>query len=133
MPEDGLSAEDRRILWEQFVEVHGDSQKSYDTSVRILAAAGSATTASLATALHRLDGAGAGAFTLFLVSLGLNFVSYATAQGDMHGRLKSLRKHSTLYPPRNSWTTATDVLNVLAGGTLIAGGALLGLFVSWST
>jgi hypothetical protein len=70
---------------------------------------------------------------LFLVSLGLNFISYATAQGDMYSRLRSLRDHPTRYPTRNRWTTVSDILNVLAGGALIAGGVLLGLFLSWST
>jgi hypothetical protein len=58
IPKTELTPEERQTLWEQFVDVYAHSQESFDTSVRTLAAAGVATTVSLATALHHFDGSG---------------------------------------------------------------------------
>jgi hypothetical protein len=98
--------------------------------VRTLAAAGVAITASLATALHGLTGAGVAAVTLFAISLGANVTSHATAQMDMRKRIQCLRtgQHDGL--ESNGWTTKTHVLNATAGLTLIAGTILLARFVA---
>jgi hypothetical protein len=93
--EAGLREEDRRILWEQFVEVYAHSQKSYDDAVRALAAAGVALTVSLATALHHFATSGLVAVIFFLVSLGLNLASFGTAQADMKTRIACLRARKT--------------------------------------
>jgi hypothetical protein len=126
---EGLSDEERRILWEQFVEVHGESQEAYDNSVRTLAAAGVGVTASLATALHGITSSGIAAVTLFLLSLGLNLGSFGTAQLDMRARTAELRASNNPPSERNGWTTATTVLNVLAGIGVLVGGVLFAWFV----
>jgi hypothetical protein len=133
MTEHELSDEERRTLWEQFVEVYAHSQESYDSSIRTLAAAGVGVAVSLAAALESLNTAGVWAIVLFLSSLGWNLGSYATAQLDMRTRIACLRddRHEGL--EGNRWTVATRVMNVAAGAALIAGGGLLALFVSSET
>ena len=127
------SEEDRRVLWEQFVEVHGHQQEAYDSSIRTLAAAGVAVTASLGTALKEFNGYGVAALILLLCSLGLNLVSHWTSQRDMTTRLDSLRAHGgTAAVEGNRWTKATHTLNFLAGLALLSGGGLLAAF-AWST
>jgi hypothetical protein len=122
--------EDRRILWEQFCEVHAEQQQSYDGSIRTLAAAGVAVTASLGTALDGLAGWGVAAIILFLTSLGLNLISYVTAQRDMKVRLESLAEHGlTDAVEGNIWTTWTTALNLGAGAALVVGGVCLAVFV----
>jgi hypothetical protein len=125
-----LSDAERQILWEQFVEVYAESQESYDKSVRTLAAAGVAVTTSLATALHGITCSGIAAVSVFLLSLALNLGSYGTVQIDMLTRTGELR--SGTHPPRerNGCTTATTVLNVLAGVGVLVGGVLLAWFVA---
>ena len=125
-----LTPEDRRTLWEQFVEVYAHSQESYDSSIRGLAAGAVAVTVSLATALQALSTWGVAAVTAFLASLGLNLASYVTAQLDMRARLDSLRAGREDGTEGNRWTKATTGLNVIAGLTLIAGGVLLAIFVA---
>jgi hypothetical protein len=129
-----LTEADRRTLWEQFVEVHAKSEESYDASVRTLAAGGVGVTASLATALHSLAGTGIAAVSLFLTSLLFNFVSNVTEQLDMHARIDCLRAaHRYEGAEGNRWTKATHALNWLAGAALIAGGALLAIFIASRT
>ena len=129
-PVERLTPEDRRTLWEQFVEVYAHSQESYDSSIRGLAAGAVAVTVSLATALQALSTWGVAAVTAFLASLGLNLASYVTAQLDMRARLDSLRAGREDGTEGNRWTKATTGLNVIAGLTLIAGGVLLAIFVA---
>jgi hypothetical protein len=129
----GLSEAERQTLWEQFVEVHGESQESYDNSVRTIAAAGVGITASLATALHGLTAKGVAAIALFLASLALNLGSYVTAQFDMKARMDVLRRRETEGIERNRWTTTTTCLNALAGVAVIAGGAVLAWFITSKT
>jgi hypothetical protein len=125
-----LTNEERRTIWEQFVEVYGHSQESYDSLIRALAAVAVAVTVSLATALQALSTWGVATVTAFLVSLGLNLGSYVTAQLDMRARLDSLRAGREDEIEGNRWTKATTCLNVIAGLTLIAGGVLLTIFVA---
>jgi hypothetical protein len=125
-----LSEEDRRTLWEQFVEVYAKSQESYDSSVRTLAAAGVGVTASLATALHILGPQGTAAIALFLASLACNVTSHVTAQLDMRVRLACLGKGLDEGYDSNRWTTSTWLLNIFAGVALTAGGVLLAIYVS---
>jgi hypothetical protein len=127
------SDEDRRILWEQFVEVHGQTQETYDSSLRTLAAGAVGLTVSLATALHRLPASGVAAVVLFLASLALNLVSYGSAQLDMRARINCLREKRTEGVEGNQWTRATTCLNVGAGAVLVAGGVLLAVFIAQST
>ena len=61
-----LSTEDRRIVWEQFVEVYGESQKEIGSSIRTLASAGLGVTASLGVALHTFPSEGLAAASAFL-------------------------------------------------------------------
>lgn len=128
-----LSEADRRILWEQFVEVYSDSQKSYDGAVRTLAAAGLTVTVSIGTALKIFDGFGVASAVVFLTSLGFNFLSYATAQLDMKTRVRVLRVRQQEGIEGNNWTRVTTALNSLAGIALLVGGGLLSYFVATST
>jgi hypothetical protein len=125
-----VEEQDRRTLWEQFCEVHAKQQESYDSSIRALAAAGVAVTVSLGTALDGLTGLGTTAVILFLLSLGLNLVSYVTSQRDMTAPLNALRDEGlTEAVEGNCWTVATTLLNVAAGVALVGGGAFLAWFV----
>ena len=125
-----LSEAQRQVVWGQFVEVYSNSQKSYDNSVRTMAAAALAVTVSIGTALNGLQSDGVTAAALFLISLGLNFVSYLTAQLDMKARLNVLRTERTEGIDGNGWTVVTTALNVSAGITLIAGGVFLASFAA---
>jgi hypothetical protein len=131
--EAGLREEDRRILWEQFVEVYAHSQKSYDDAVRALAAAGVALTVSLATALHHFATSGLVAVIFFLVSLGLNLASFGTAQADMKTRIACLRARKTDGIEGNRWTTVTTALNGAAGAGVLTGSVLLAVYIAHAT
>jgi hypothetical protein len=113
--------------------VYSDSQKDYDGAVRTLAAAGLTVTVSIGTALKTLSGSGVASAIVFLTSLGLNFLSYATAQLDMKNRINALRLHRQEGIEGNYWTRVTTALNLLAGTALIVGGGLLAYFVATST
>src|SRR2546423_10097689 len=128
-----LSDDDRQKLWEQFVEVYAQSQDSFDTSVRTLAAAGVAVAASLATALHGFNNWGVGSVVFFVVSLSLNLGSFLTTQFDMRARLKCIREGEYDGIEGNRWTTVTTGANLSAGAALIAGAALLATFVGISS
>ena len=132
-PQVGLDEADRRALWDQFVGVYSDSQKDYDGAVRTLAAAGLTVTVSIGTALKTFSGSGVASAVVFLTSLGLNFLSYATAQLDMKSRINALRVRRQEGIEGNGWTTVTTALNLLAGSALIVGGGLLAYFVATST
>ncbi len=125
-----LTPEDRRALWAQFADVHADAQKVFDASLRTLAAGAIAVTVSLATVLGDLGDTGVVAVVLFLTSLLFNLVSYSTAQRDMRVRLAGLRAWRTEEIEGTRWTTATYILNWLAGLSFIAGAALLAAFVA---
>ncbi len=127
-----LTPAERQLLWEQFVEVHAESQHAYDNSIRAIAAAGVGVTASLATALHGFPPTGVAAIALFLASLSLNLVSYVTAQFDMTSRMDAL-KDSRDDIEGNGWTKATTWLNVGAGVAVIGAGVLLALFIAAGT
>jgi hypothetical protein len=133
MPANSLTEEQRQTLWEQFVQVYGEEQKAYDSSVRALSAAGVAVTVSLATALRDMPATGTLAVVLFLVSLGINLASYVTSQLDMRARLACLRSGREEGVEGNNWTIATTILNGIAGLAFIAGGVSLAFFVSRST
>jgi hypothetical protein len=126
----GLSEADRRIVWEQFVDVYAHSQESFDSSIRTLAAGGVAVTVSIAAAFEELGTAGLVAVFLFLISLSFNLGSHATEQLDMRARLDCLRERRADRIEGNGWTTTTTVLNVLAGAALVAGGVLLATFAA---
>jgi hypothetical protein len=132
MGDSDYTEDQRQALWEQFCDVYTDQQEAFDSSVRTLAAAGVAVTASLGTALDGLAGWGVAAIAVFLVSLGANLVSHVTSQFDMKARLNVLREGRMDGIERNRWTTATTAFNVLAGVSLVAGGACLATFVSLS-
>jgi len=131
------AGDERRILWEQFVDIYTDSQASFDTSVRAMAAGGVAVTVSLATALKELDLVGVVAVVAFLVSLGANIVSYETARRDMLERLSYLQGNAGSDKGGNEWgnrwTTWTTGLNYAAGLAVLAGGAFLVGFVWTAT
>jgi hypothetical protein len=117
-----------------FVDTYVDSQESFDSSVRLLAAGGLGLTVTLATALKELDGVGLAAVLAFLVSLGANFASYSTAQKDMLMRLAFLDGDDNSAGDEwgNRWTRWTTGLNYTAGVTLLLGGLFLACFV-WTT
>jgi hypothetical protein len=121
---------DRRILWEQFVVEHRKAYETLDSSVRTLSAGGIAVTVSLATALKTLSPPGRWAVGLFLTCLGLNLLSFVGVTLDMRARLTAL-KTNTGYEgaERSGWTPWISVTNVLACAALIAGGALLLVFI----
>jgi hypothetical protein len=131
-----VSDEQRQILWEQFVDTYVDSQESYDTSVRALAAAGVGITVTLGTALKHLEGAGLVAVLLFLASLAANLLSYVTAQRDMLERLVFLQDEEARADDKrawgNQWTKWTGGLNTIAGTFVVLGGFFLAWFV-WTT
>jgi hypothetical protein len=131
--ESALDEQQRQTLREQFVQVYAEQQTTFDTSVRTLAAAGVAVAASLATALEMMTRSGKWSIGLFLVSLGANVVSYATAQVDMTKRIGGLERDDLSVLRSNRWTWVTRGLNVVAGATLLAGGILLAVFVSSGT
>ena len=128
----GLTEEDRRTLWAQFAEVHADSQKVFDASLRTLAAGGVGVTVSLAAFVGELGTTGGAAAILFLVCLAANLLSYATAQKDMRARIAGLRDRRDDQIEGTPWTQVTYGFNLLAGASLVAGGALLATFVATS-
>lgn len=89
-----LGDDERKTLWRQYAQVHAESQETYDSSVRTLAAAGLAATLSLATTLQNLDGWGVATVAALLVALAANLLSFATAQLDMRRRLEAIRSDS---------------------------------------
>jgi hypothetical protein len=125
-----LSDDDRRTLWQQFVEVYARSQRAYDESVRTLAAAGVAVTVSIGTAIKGLHTSGLVAVVLFLGALAATFTSYASVQLDMKTRLAGLRRGDSESVEGNSWTKATTTLNALAGVGLMLGGVFLAVLVA---
>jgi hypothetical protein len=129
----GLTPEERGTLWEQFIAAHEKSEEAYDTSIRTLASAGVGVTASLGVALGEFGLVGVAAASAFLGSLVFNLISYVTAQFDLRKRLADLRIGHDEGIEGNRWTTATKLLNALAGLAFIAGGALLALFVTSTT
>jgi hypothetical protein len=133
-PTNTLSDAERGTLWEQYVDTCVESQRTYDTSIRTLAAAGVAITVSLATALKQFETPGKRAAALFLGSLLFNLVSYATAQRDMRRRLDAIsRRDDDAALKGNRWTKVTHVLNFLAGATLIGAGFFLARSVANAT
>lgn len=130
MAESALDEQQRQRLREQFVDVYGEQQTTFDTSIRTLAAAGVAVTASLAAALDAMTASGKWAFVAFLVSLGANVGSYVTAQLDMSARIRGLARDDLRGVESNGWTWTTRILNIGAGAGLVAGGILLAVFVS---
>jgi hypothetical protein len=124
-----LTDDERKVLWEQYVETYVHSQETFDTSVRTLAAAGVGVTVGLATAVNALGWSGGAAVILFLVSLGINLVSYATAQKDMRLRLDAVADYDREGANGNRWTKATHTCNWIAGITLLGGGVILALFI----
>lgn len=128
-----LTDEDRLTLWEQYVEVYAESQDSFDTSVRTLAAAAIAVTVSLATALKDFDNVGVAAVSVFVASLSANVLSFFSAQLDMRARLVCVEGRVLDGIDGNRWTRVTTSLNVVAGVTLIVGASLLAWFVASST
>ena len=124
-----LAEEDRRRLWEQFVAVHSETQRTFDASVRTLAAGGVVTTASLGTALHGFTHNAVLAVAFFLGSLFANVFSYWTAQMDMNTRLEGLANERSDGVDGNGWTLATTILNVLQGLAVVAAGVFLSLFI----
>jgi hypothetical protein len=128
-----LSEEDFRTALAQFSQVKADSQKEYDSSIRTLAAAGVAVTTSLGTALEAFPGRAVIAVICFLGSLVCTLVSFGSTQLDMNRRAEMLNsgRYGQIYG--NRWTKTTTILNLFAGGTFIAGGALLAAFVKSAT
>lgn len=98
-----------------------------------MAAAGLTVTVSIGTALKTFSGWGVVSAIVFLMSLGLNFLSYATAQLDMKSRINDLRVRREEGIEGNNWTTVTTALNLVAGTALIVGGGFLAYFVATST
>jgi hypothetical protein len=125
-----MTEEERATLWKQYAQTHAKIQETFDASIRTLAAAGLAATVSIVTALKTISGSGKGAAIAFLVSLGANLVSYATAQVDMRSRLAQVRVGSWKGADMSVWTEATFGLNVLSCIALLAGGGLLAYFVT---
>jgi hypothetical protein len=123
----------RQALREQFIETYTTSQNDFDASIRTLAAAGVAIAMSLATALHKVGTPGTVCVALFLFSLGMNVLSYVTAQLDMSRRIVNLDRRHDHRVHATAWTRATQVLNTAAGGCLIVGGIALAWFVTWAT
>lgn len=117
--------EQLQTLWEQYVEVYADEQKSFDSTVRTLSGAGIAVTVSIATALKVFPTAAKVAVGCFLVSLAANLVSFGTSQRDMRTRLDCIRDKQFGDLEGNGWTRVTFGLNVVAGIGFVAGGALL--------
>lgn len=125
-----LTEDERKVLWEQYVETYVHSQETFDSSVRTLAAAGVGVTVGLATAVDAIGVAGGIAVALFLASLGANLVSYATAQKDMRLRLAAVAESDRKGAEGNRWTKWTHACNWLAGVALLAGGIALAVFIS---
>ena len=131
--ETGLTEDQRQTLWEQFVEVYGEEQKSFDASVRALSAAGIGVTVSLAAALDEPLATGGWAVAAFVASLSCNLFSYVTSQLDMRARMACLRDGHEEGVEGNGWTVTTTILNILAGVFWIVGAVLLAVFVNSST
>jgi|SRR5436309_10223315 hypothetical protein len=127
-----LTLEQRQALREQFIEVYSEQQTTFDNSVRTLSSAGVAVTVSLAAALKKMPAAGKWAVGLFVATLALNLVSYATAQLDMRARLRSLNEKRDHEIEGNGWTKATRTLNIAAGLCFVTGAVLLAVFVGRS-
>jgi hypothetical protein len=126
-----LSTEDRDALWRQYADVHAKAQDTFDASVRTLAAGGVAVTVTIASAVvDTFDNWARLAVAAFLVALAANVSSYATAQKDMRTRLELVAASDPRGRDETAWTTRTYRLNVLAGVALVAGGALLAIFVA---
>ena len=125
-----FTKEQHDVLWAQFVETYEKSQEAYDLSIRMLAAAGVAVTASLGVALGEFGSVGLAAAVAFVVSLVVNLLSYGTAQLDMRKRLDDIQAENDAGVLGNRWTTATTVLNVGAGLAFILGASLLAAFVA---
>lgn len=127
-----LLEEDQRILLVQFVDAVDHAEDSYDDSIRTLAAAGVAVTASLATARHGFSGGGLPAMVALLVSLGLTVASHQATRTDILHRIACLNDQ-TYDPATYGWRTrVTAGMNALAGIALIVGGVCLAFFASSS-
>jgi hypothetical protein len=125
-----LTEQERQILRDQYIDAYDSSQRAYDVTIRTLAAAGVAVTASLGTASKGLGGLGGAAIACFLVSLAANVASYVSAQSDMKARILDLDAQRDAAAFGNWLTTATASLNYFAGLIFLVGGALLAFFVT---
>jgi len=125
-----LSDKEVAELWTQFTEAYDDAQRSYDTSVRALAAGGIAVSATLAAAFDGLGAWGTWAVWLFGASLLLNTFSYWTAQRDVMKRLSDLGERKRA-PEYGNWlTTFTTALNIAAGLALVIAGGCLAAYAT---
>ncbi len=127
-----MTESEQRALWKQYAEAHASAQETFDSSVRTLAAAAVAVTVSLVAALEEVTASAAAAVVMFLVSLGVNLVSYVTAQLDLRRRMKFVGARDWSGSVKSYWTTCTVILNVLAGASLLGGGCFLAYFVATS-
>jgi hypothetical protein len=127
-----LDPEDQKTLLVQFVDAVDHAEDSYDESIRTLAAAGVAVTASLATARHGFSGGGLPAMVALLVSLALTVGSHQATRSDLMHRIACLNAETydpAIYGVR---TRVTAVMNALAGIALLVGGICLAFFASSS-
>jgi hypothetical protein len=129
---DELDPDERVRLWEQYVTVYMESQAALDSLMSRLAAGGVGITVTLATALKKLNVQGVWGIVLFLISLGCGVLSYMTAQSDCKHRLYKDIRYSKR-PTDNAWTWMTRILNWASLITILAGGALLALFIHSAT
>jgi len=93
-----LTEQERQILRDQYIDAYDSSQRAYDVTVRTLAAAGIAVTASLGTASDGLGRLGGAAIACFVASLAANVASYVTAQNDMKAQIRDLDAQRVLWP-----------------------------------
>lgn len=108
-------------LWPEFNEAHSESQRTFDTSVRTLAAAGIAVSATLAGAFGALGWSGDIAVCAFVTSLLLNLSSYGSAQIDMIRRLEAVVRRDRPGTFGSRWTPVTTALNTGSGIALFVG------------
>jgi len=118
-----------RALRLQYARAHAQAQEVYDASIRTLAGAGVAVTATFISALKEADRWALAAIVLFLTALAANLLSYATAQADLRERIRLIDDHNERAFKETRWTRGTWILNVIGGVALLCGGIMLALFV----
>lgn len=127
-----LTDDEQKVLIDQFEQAYSRSQTEYDTSVRTIAAASVAVTASLAAALKEAGWSGTLAVALSLGSLAANLASYWTVQFDTAARIKSVWARDRAGAFGGRWRKTTTFLNATTGILLLCAGVCLVVFVSSS-
>lgn len=125
-----LTDEEQQSVVDQFEAFRSRSQQAYDESVRTIAAAGVAVTASLTAAFEEAGWSGTLAVSFSVASLFANLLSFQTAQADAGKSIQRAWKRDRRGVHESRWRWWTGFFNWAAFFLLLGAGVCLIVFVS---